>query len=507
VVLRGAGVDETIIEGNNLDTVFHVVSSNPAVHFTDATLEDLTIRGGDGSGDPLTGVGGIYANGTLFLDRVHVSQNRGGARGAGGVYADFDLTIRDSVIEGNSSGDAGTGGVRAADGAVMESTTVSDNSATGSLGVGGLSVTGSADLSDVTITGNTASGENGTGGLRLSDGEDFSLEEVRITNNSATADYGVGGFSDVADVTATNLDISSNQGGRYGEGGALIACCQGRLSLTNATVSTNTARDSSGGGLWNDGEATLVNVTISGNVAGDGSSGGLYNSGDLSLTYVTIAYNTGSTQDGGGLLNDGDLKIASSIVSGNEPYECGQGRQSIESQGGNVDAGGSCGFGEATDHTGVGDALLSPLADNGGFSATHGLLPGSPAIDAANGCPAPAEDQRRQHRPSGPGCDAGAFELQGPDEPVWGNVDCAEGVSISDVSFMLAFVAGAIRDPISCGLAIGATVTFAGVPRVWGDDDCDGSVSAGDALFVLRWLMSVPVQPMDNCPSIGQLSG
>jgi hypothetical protein len=58
----------------------------------------------------------------------------------------------------------------------------------------------------------------------------------------------------------------------------------------------------------------------------------------------------------------------------------------------------------------VGDARLGPLADNGGPTLTHALLPGSPAIDAADAALCPATDQRGVARPQGAGCDAGAVE-------------------------------------------------------------------------------------------------
>jgi hypothetical protein len=67
--------------------------------------------------------------------------------------------------------------------------------------------------------------------------------------------------------------------------------------------------------------------------------------------------------------------------------------------------------------------MLGPLADNGGRTETHALLPGSPAIDAIAeadcidlaGSPV-AEDQRGVDRPQGAGCDIGAFERSGEDE-------------------------------------------------------------------------------------------
>src|SRR5262249_31483933 len=60
------------------------------------------------------------------------------------------------------------------------------------------------------------------------------------------------------------------------------------------------------------------------------------------------------------------------------------------------------------------NALLGPLRFNGGPTQTQSLLAGSPAINAGdnNGCP--ATDQRGVHRPYGPVCDIGAYEVSPP---------------------------------------------------------------------------------------------
>jgi hypothetical protein len=52
------------------------------------------------------------------------------------------------------------------------------------------------------------------------------------------------------------------------------------------------------------------------------------------------------------------------------------------------------------------------LADNGGATETHALLPGSQAIDRGGGV-CPATDQRALTRPAGPACDIGAYESEG----------------------------------------------------------------------------------------------
>lgn len=55
---------------------------------------------------------------------------------------------------------------------------------------------------------------------------------------------------------------------------------------------------------------------------------------------------------------------------------------------------------------------LAPLADNGGPTETHAIIPGQPPVDAVDSGrnPCPAVDQRGEARPAGAGCDIGAFE-------------------------------------------------------------------------------------------------
>jgi len=64
------------------------------------------------------------------------------------------------------------------------------------------------------------------------------------------------------------------------------------------------------------------------------------------------------------------------------------------------------------------EPMLGPLADNGGATLTHALLPSSPAIDALplSSCTVPT-DQRGATRPvfvnsADTPCDIGAFEVQ-----------------------------------------------------------------------------------------------
>jgi predicted outer membrane repeat protein len=113
---------------------------------------------------------------------------------------------------------------------------------------------------------------------------------------------------------------------------------------------------------------------------------------------------------GGGIYSGGNATLTNTIVSDNGVDNCGG---SVSSSGYNLTDDDSCGFTAPGDLV-VADAMLGPLADNGGPTETHALLAGSPAIDAGSpDCPPPATDQRGVARPQGAACDIGAFELVG----------------------------------------------------------------------------------------------
>jgi hypothetical protein len=104
---------------------------------------------------------------------------------------------------------------------------------------------------------------------------------------------------------------------------------------------------------------------------------------------------------------------------------------------------GTCNLTDPTDLPNT-EPMLGPLQDNGGPTATHALLPGSPAIDAIpaaectwddDGDPETPEvplrsDQRGAWRPQGVGCDIGAVEVtrcsNGLDDDADGRVDVAD---------------------------------------------------------------------------------
>ena len=169
---------------------------------------------------------------------------------------------------------------------------------------------------------------------------------------------------------------------------------------------------------------TITNCTISGN--GDDywnmGGGGVCNSGQLLVQNSTIHGNS-SYSGSGGLTSEGDFKtiVKNSIIAGNSIASSAEGTpdcNSISSLDYSV-IGNTSG---CTIPAGRGnmlnvDPLLGPLANNGGKTRTHALLPGSAALDfgspatpGSGGNACVKTDQRGVGRPQNGRCDMGAYE-------------------------------------------------------------------------------------------------
>jgi hypothetical protein len=225
-----------------------------------------------------------------------------------------------------------------------------------------------------------------------------------------------GGIYNTADLTITRSTLSNNKA--IDAGGGIFNMCA-TVTLIDTTVSEN--RSGYGAGINNSsGTIYLNNSTVSGNDASApafqpfpedyvGSGGGIFNTGSIAISNSTIVENY-AVDDGGGIL-------ANTIVAHNDAIRYDSNcRTSVTSPlaslGYNLmELGRTCGSPVSEDWI-VADAMIGPLADNGGPTQTHALLAGSPAIDSGGPeCPPPATDQRGVARPQGASCDIGVVEF------------------------------------------------------------------------------------------------
>ena len=265
----------------------------------------------------------------------------------------------------------------------------------------------------------TIDGESVRRGISILQGVDAVVEQFVIQHGLSTDGGGifVNGTLALSNTTINENTASDEGGGIFIQSGATVI-------LNNSTINNNTAN--SGGGIFI-AEGTLLanNSTLSGNTAVGG--GGINNlGGTVYLNNTTVTQNEVTYMDGGGIRNetDGMVTLRNSIVAGNSGSgpDCGG---IIESSGFNIVGNtNECTFEPETGDLINIDPKLTFLQDNGGFSLTHALNEGSPAIDSGNPAIPGSElsacttaDQRGAKRPldgddsGGSRCDIGAFEL------------------------------------------------------------------------------------------------
>ncbi len=334
-------------------------------------LRTTTVSGGRAS-DRVTSYGAgskggaIYSNqGTVTLIRSNITGNRA-ARSGGGVYINsgaLNVTGR-SVVSGNRGGHS----ISAYEGVInVNNSTVSRNA-----GGGVSSVFGTIRITKSTISGNTGSG---------------------VSNYA-----GIGGDTIGDDTKITNSTISGNRGDGVSQGG-------GQVLVTNSTISGNRRGIRVGAGEY-DTNFVLTQSTVTRN-----AQGGVY--------AVASDYGT-------------NLTFNRSIISGNGRFEAFAkrfGQNYVTVTAGNVNIFGHSGKARVTGfkpgptdivpRQPLNAILKITLANNGGSTKTHALVPGSPAIDAVTDgtCPPPIIDQRGVTRPQdgnrdgGLACDIGAYEV------------------------------------------------------------------------------------------------
>ncbi|MDO8617188.1 MAG: choice-of-anchor Q domain-containing protein [Dehalococcoidia bacterium] len=474
LTISGAGAATTIIDGAGLDRVIHIVAGAVAI-------SGLTIRNGSADGD-----GGGILHGGIFP--VPIPQ-------AG------DLTLTSVVVTGNAGDDGGgISSAFASHGSVLTITNsaVNDNQAGNS---GGIVSSTNMVVTNSTIINNVA---GSAGGIFVGGYTALVLTDSTVKDNRATTGAG-GGIMNSGSATITGSTISGNTATTNG-GGIWASPFSGALILTNSTVSGNSARGEGGG------------IMISS--AGGAFAAGLFNS--------TIAFNTADSDGdgfggGGGIANGGPAaSLKHTIIARNADLRSPSAPDcagELDSQGHNLIQDPACPISGAF-ITGQ-DPLLGPLADNGGPTQAHALLPGSAAIDAGDNAGCPATDQRGYGRPvDGDGngsavCDIGAYEAGAtpaasptpttpPGGRIWGDVDCSGGVAIGDAQKIARdLIDLAISQADGCP-RIGSNVTAGGPQRLWGDIDCGGVVTIGDAQKVARDLIDLAISQAAGCPGIGE---
>jgi hypothetical protein len=479
--------------GDNQSTSNNTAFTNPlALNVTSAFGEPVnggmvifTAPSSGASTNPITS--------TATITNGAVSQGMTANSTAGGPYTvvasaagvatsvNFGLTniaaCKASITVANDA-DSGAGSLRQA---------IADICADGTINFNGsytITLTSAALTIDknITITGAghsvTVSGNNARRVFYVNSGVTATLDNLTVANGNSTGENGGGIYNNGGALTITNSTISGNSAGSNNSGGGIYNN-GGALTITNSTISGNSAGTYDvGGGIANwSGTLTVTNSTFSGNSSG-AMGGGIYNySATLNVTNSTFSGN--SAWGGGGIANwSGTLTVANSTFSGNNVYSTYWTGSGIDNNGtatvtntlivkgtsgtschgalggsNNLADDGSCGVG-FTNSTSI---LLGALGDYGGSTQTIPLLPGSTAIDTGDSAtcapdPVNSLDQRGVTR--GTPCDIGAFESQGFTLEKTGGDNQSTIINTAFTDPLVVSVTSAHTEPVNGGIVI-----------------------------------------------------
>lgn len=253
---------------------------------------------------------------------------------------------------------------------------------------GGISNRGTLTVTNSTFSGNSVDTQFGSGGgIWNNIGATLTVDGTTFLNNGNSICIGGGIYNFFGQVEVRSSTFSGNSAGQGGgidnQGGSGQS---GTLTVINSTF-VNNSTVNAGGGIVTSAPLTVTNSTFYGNAAGFG--GGIANTGGPTPTVLNTIIANSAGGNCGGAIADG---------------------------GGNLSSDGTC---PATFKFSNTDPMLGPLDNNGGTTQTMALLPGSPAVDTAQGTNCPSSDQRGVSRPQGSGCDMGAFELVQQSGPVF----------------------------------------------------------------------------------------
>lgn len=451
VSITGPGIDDLTIDAQLNSRIFNITATTGDFAISDLTLShgrttgnnlglflfDNTYSGGAirslTSGSLLiensrisdcTTMGNLTCGGALFSSAGGVTLNSSEITGNAAVYGgavfseDGILEITDSVVSGNHAYLRGS---------AIESyygdLSITLSLITGNQTENGASIVhktgGNATIQSSILSDNLAYGK---GALSF-----VSSSEVQVINSEISGNVASGIFAYYGTLTVVGCLISRNRNSDVGlYTGSGIFKYGGDLTVVDTTITDNTT-NLGGGGISAFGSHTssvtqIFHSTITGNRTKanevyDGSGGGIFNNGNvLTLDHTIVA---GNVDENGEAADIHDKTgVPDAVTARYSLIGDNTGSGLVEAPLGSPDADGNL-IGDPNG-SGVIDPLLGPLADNGGWTDTHALLPGSPALNAGDPLAeagvgdVPLYDQRLSPfaRISGGRIDIGAFEAQ-----------------------------------------------------------------------------------------------
>lgn len=213
-------------------------------------LRNLSVQGGMITGQPELGAGiQVQAGGELELACSTVTRNTSERNGGGVAVLGTATIVRSRLVANNATFGAGLVQFGSTASTTIRQSDIQHNVASfdgGGLEFGG----GTARVSDTTVSDNTATSGDGGGGIY--NDADLQLVRTGVDRNTAGVQStlpGGGGIYNDGTLALNNSSVSDNKvTGGTGQGGAIYNL-GGRVTLSHARITGNSALNAPGG-LW-----------------------------------------------------------------------------------------------------------------------------------------------------------------------------------------------------------------------------------------------------------------
>ncbi len=281
--------------------------------------------------------GGVHNQGKMELDGNRFILNSG-VPCAGGVLNNFDgnMTIRNTLFHGNSS--THQGGAVANLGSIRGSDHVTFTANSASFGgalFAGMVLRSSTAMTDVVMSGNTAA--NAGGAIYAESQAAITLTRASIISNTYTHNggglYAWNGSVSISD--ATFEDNRSDLTDDFASGGGLYLTGTATLRADGLQLLGNGMgwMGSGGGVFMHGGSATLTDLTANRNYGRNAAEGGALYLEDTTavITGLTAMANYGAHGGGGIALDGASLKLADAYISANTAAAHGGGISAFQS--------------------------------------------------------------------------------------------------------------------------------------------------------------------------------
>ncbi|MEM9352641.1 MAG: choice-of-anchor Q domain-containing protein [Planctomycetota bacterium] len=365
LTIDASGNDPTPEENNSDGSRVLNINDGSFPENSRVAITGVTITGGDsGSG------AGIFSTEELYLERVVVTDNHGGAGArsqGGGINSNNSLTVVDSVVSNNSVGGRGGGIFSSGDLLSISETDITGNTGSDGGGVAVVVLGGFVEILGGSISENTATADGGGVSVFGRSSSNVEADQVLVIDGTRLEDNTAGGNGGAVSLEANHfragytlhgINASGNEAEQLG-GGMAIVGENGEVLIEESFFSLNTSgggggglaifQESSsdpdrsldvaidgsffrsntaeeGGGIAANLSTSTLRIDSSTIVGNDalGRGGGLFASGgpaDETVVLTGSSVNNNNAEEGGGVWIEGGLAVEGSDIQSNDALQ------------------------------------------------------------------------------------------------------------------------------------------------------------------------------------------